>query len=228
MIAFIDEGLKDLIKDKKMVVYTPNSKGQMPNTYNKGMIPSSIPLCMNWYVGYTSKIMSDFNMFPITDEIGIGLQFFNIVNGANKRYDKYFMANPDNAKLVIELSDSELQQQLVSKKFIMILELGLIYSKKIKEASIKYGAEADTWDLQLSEANEYIQDTNPVDSDYTIIYAIAQARGRTLTEVAQSIISNNKSYKQTIGKLLAAKYSKKDEINAATTNNELINILETL
>jgi len=225
MIAHIDEGLTDLIQDKKTVLYTPNNKGQMPSSYNKGLIPSSIPIDMNWYIGYTNFIMEGFNMFEISDEIAEGLQFFNTIDGANKRYDKFFVPNENNEKLTITLDDDELFKQLTSKKYLMVAEVNRIYDIKFKQLIQKYGAESNTWRMQLSEAEAYIKDNN---SNCPIIKAISESRNIDIVDVANDIILNNNKYITAIGSLLGSKYSIKDSINGCSTNADLINILDTL
>jgi len=228
MIALIDEGIADIVQNKKVIIYTPNNKGQLPYSFNKSIIPSSIPVNLNWYIGYADSIMADFNMFEITDEIAVGLQFFNSVNGANKRYDKYFRPNADFEKLEIILTDLELAQQLASKQFLLLRELELIFSTKIEDISRTYGAESTTWSLQLEEANSIATAGTLVPEDYVILNSISTARNLTLLEVAEKVIANSDEYKANIGTTLAEKYTFKDRINSCTSNSALINITEEL
>ena len=64
MKLHIDKNLQN-VEDKFLVIYTANKKGQMPNSFDKSVIPSSVPMNSRWYLGYTNKILEDFNMFKI-------------------------------------------------------------------------------------------------------------------------------------------------------------------
>jgi len=222
-IPKIDNDLYDLVKDKKIVIYTPNKKGEMPNTFNKGVIPSSIPLNIRWFMGYTNIIMEDFNMFEISEDIAKGLQSFNIINGIYKRYDQYFVANPDNEKLQINMSDDDIVAQIASKKVLITYELSYIYNNKFNELYRYYGSESNTWNLQIEEAQKYLADTSsPIDNTkYPILNTISTSRNIDIANVAQSIIDNNNAYIAAVGTLLGQKYSFKDKITSATTNEEL-------
>jgi hypothetical protein len=224
-IPTIDLPISDKIIGKKVVIYTTNNKGEFPNSFMKVFIPSSIPIDMAWYVGYTPFIIDGFNMVEIPDIIAEGLQSFNIVNGSFKRYNQYNVANPNNDKLEIIMSESDLIKQLNAKKFLIQFELIRIYDNKIKELYTLYGSESDTWTTQLSEAKEYTKDQSAI---IPFITNVASIRGIKVDDLVKTILQKAEVFTSTISTIIGNKQLFSDRVEAASNDSELISIINEL
>lgn len=218
IIPQIDLPREELITGKRMVIYTANEKGEFPNTFDKTFIPSSISLENQWFIGYTINIIDGFNMFEIPDIIGIGLQSYNIINGSIKAYNQYNIANPNLEKLEIVMSEEDIVNQIRSKKFLIEYELMRVYNKKLKLLYGNYGVEADTWNLQLTEANAYIADNNSV---VPFITNLANIRGIDLLELANLIVAKALEFSIASSTLIGQKQLFLDRAKACSTNEEL-------
>ncbi len=217
-IPQVDLPREELITGKRMVIYTANAKGEFPNTFAKTFIPSSIPLENQWFVGYAINIIDGFNMFEIPDEIGAGLQSFNIINGSFKAYDQYNVANPDLEKLEIIMSQEDIDNQIASKMFLIEYELMRVFDKQLKLIYSTYGTEADTWTIQLTEAKAYINDNA---AEVPFITNLASIRGLVLLDLANRIIAKAELFSLASSTLVGQKQLFSDRAKACLTNEEL-------
>lgn len=223
IVPEIDLPISDLILGKKAVIYLPNTRGEFPNSYDKSFIPSSITVLQNWFVGYATNIIDDFNMIEVTDDILKGLQFCNIVNGTTVKYDKYGKINPNEEKILIVMTDVELALQLAAKALLTSLETSRIYANKTKLMYAEYfQTERDTWTIQYDEATLYTAD--PL-ANVPFITTLATARGISLATLASAILVKAEYFRNRLAALLGAKQKFEDRVAACTTDAELIIIL---
>jgi hypothetical protein len=220
-IPAIDRDREGVTLDKIMVIYTANEKGQFPATYNAAFIPSSASINTEFYMGYTNFLMSGFNMTEIPDEVGRGMQSFDIVNGEFKRYDKYGLPNPNDEKLEIIMTEQELAEQVLAKKEVYKKIVTLKINKKFSIIYELYGAETDTWDIQLSEAKEYQLDNT---ATIPFITNLANIRGLLIQELVDKILVKAAEYAEFSSALLGEKQVMHDRIDAAISNDELISL----
>lgn len=224
MILERDIEISDLIVGKKIVLYTPNEKGEMPNAAIKQFVPSSVNISLDrWFVGYTPEIINGFNMIEIPTEIAYGLQYFNIIDGTTKKYNMVGTINEDATKKLITLTEEQKALQIKAKKFVMILEL----NRKLDTKMVTYfngfsGVEKSTWDLQLSEAMAYKNNTN---SSSTVLNTMAEIRGITVDELADKVIQKATEYQLKVAKLIAEKQIIETHIQQTITDDELNTIL---
>ncbi len=222
IIPEVDAPIADSITGKKVVIYTASNKGEFPNSFMKTFIPSSIPLANDWYVGYTPLIIDGFNMVEISDIIVKGLQSYNIVNGSSKRYDQYNVANPNNEKLEIIMSEEDITNQIASKKFLINFELTRVYDIKIKSLYVEYGSEADSWNIQLEEAKAFTIDNQ---ASVPFIVNLATIREIPLTELVTLILAKADVFSLAMSTLIGNKQKFADKVKASLTDLELINII---
>jgi len=213
-IPEIDYPIINKVKDKKIVIYTANNVGEFPHNFTKSFIPSSIPIKLDWYVGYTNIILEDFNMIEISLDIAKGLQTFNIINHSKKRYDQYNRPNPNNEKKEIIMTDDELYLQVKAKKFLIEKEIIRMFDKKIDNLYKQYGRESDSWDIQYSEAIEYKNG----DMDTPFIDILSSERNISKEILIEKIITKNKEFKQIFAKIIAEKQILEDRLKIMDTD----------
>ena len=220
-IPEIDSQIKELVQNKKIVLYTANSNGEFPHSFTKSFVPSAIPINLEWYVGYTPFIIEGFNMIEISYEISQGLQMFNIENGTFKRYDRYGLPNENDEKLEIIMTEVELSTQVKSKKFVLKQELKRLYDTKINLEYQSYGREADSWNIQLEEAKMFISDKS---SDVPFIRNISEIRGVDLQLFVDTILKKADLFNKKLSSLIGNKQKLSDLIEK-TTDNKGLNLL---
>lgn len=215
-----DTNISDLIKNKIPVIYTANALGEYPNTFTKQFIPSSISVEGPWFVGYTPFIIEGFNMIPVSENILFGLQFFNIIDGSIKKYDKFGNFNDNNEKIKIILTDDEKKAQIEAKKIVVLEQLKLYSDKKINTLFSSYGTEKETWNIQIEEANNF---KNGID-DITFISVLAEKRGISLELLVEKIIEKNKIFREQSATIIGEKQNLVNKIKNSNSNEELNNI----
>lgn len=229
VIPEMDLTIANIISGKKAVVYSSNEKGEFPNTFDKSFIPSSITLTNNWYIGYTNSIIDGFNMIELTDNELYGLQFFNIIDGDIKKYDKFGRINPDEEKLEIVLLPEETVKQKNSKALLLDLELSKVYTRKIKLLYSSYPeVERDTWNIQYDEAVKYQLDNT---ASVPFITTLATARGVELSILVTLIISKANFFRDALATLIGEKQKYSDRIVTSIDNialNTLLTEIDTI
>src|SRR5574344_1635738 len=218
MIIESDKDILELIEGKKVVLYTPNAKGEMPNSAVKQFIPSSIMIRLdNWFVGYTPEIIDGFNMIEIDTDIVEGLQYFNIINGSTVKYDVYGNLNPESEKKVITMNEEQIIKQVTAKKKVIKLDSKLtVYFNQFSNV------ERNTWNSQLAEAQAYLKDHSV---ETPMLQIISTLRGLTLDEMVNKVILKSNEYQTMVATLIAEKQILESKIQAANTNEELNNLL---
>ena len=224
MIIESDKDILELIEGKKIVLYTPNTKGEMPNAAVKQFIPSSIMIRLdNWFVGYTPEIIDGFNMIEIDTDIAEGLQYFNIINGSTVKYDVYGNLNPESEKKVITMTEEQIIKQVTAKKKVMILETNRKLDSKLTVYFNQFSnVERNTWNSQLAEAQAYLKDHSV---ETPMLQIISTLRGLTLDEMVNKVIKKSNEYQTMVANLIAEKQILESKIQAANTNEELNNLL---
>jgi len=217
IVPEIDYPIINNIKDKKIVIYTANKVGEFPHNFTKSFIPSSIPIKLDWYVGYTNIMLDDFNMIEIPLDIARGLQSFNIINHSKKRYDQYNRPNPNNEKKEIIMTEDEIYLQVKAKKFLIEKEIIRIFNKKIDSLYNQYGRESDSWEIQYSEAIEYKNGNN----DTPFIDILSSKRNISKELLIEKIIAKNKEFKQKFAKIIAEKHTLEDKLKNMNTDTLL-------
>lgn len=221
MTIEVDMTIEEVIAGKKIVLYTPNMNGEMPNASIKQFVPSGVIMggLDGWFVGYTPVIIDGYNMIEITEEIACGLQYFTIEDGITKKYNAVGSLNPDGEKLLITLTDEQKTQQLVSKKYAMVVALNKKLDRKLTSYFNQFSVvEKSTWDIQLAEAKAYTVDNT---ASTPILSAIATERGLTVGDLAAKVLIKAASYQEMVAKLIGEKQALETRIQTASTNAEL-------
>jgi len=77
--------------------------------------------------------------------------------------------------------------------------------------------EKETWDLQISQANEY----KKTGSAGTIIQELAKAKGVTVANLVDSIVRNNEAYQTKVAKVLGVATKLRKELKNCNTVSDL-------
>lgn len=224
MAIEIDNGIIDLIEGKTIVLYTPNANGEMPNVAVKQFIPSSISMSLEkWYVGYTPEIINGFNMVEISEDIASGLQHFNIIDGETKKYDANGTLNEDGEKITITMTEDQLVKQIISKKFVMVLEANRKLDAKLSAYFNQFSTvEKDIWNLQLAEAQAFTKDNSIATP---VLSVIAGARGISVSELVAKVLVKAAEYQTMVASMIGAKQALETKIQAASTDAALNELL---
>ena len=215
-----DIALAELTANKKIVLYTHNMNGEMPNASIKQFIPSTVMIPLgDWFMGYTPTIIDGYNMIEISEEIATGLQYFSIEDGVTKKYNAVGTLNPDGEKLLITLTDEQKVQQLVSKKYAMVVVLNKKLDRKLTSYFNQFSSvEKATWDIQLAEAKSYTADNT---ASTPILSTIATERGLTVDDLVGKVLVKASAYQEMVAKLIGEKQSLETKIQKSTLDSEL-------
>lgn len=77
------------------------------------------------------------------------------------------------------------------------------------------------------EATRYLADPSPIDSEYPLLVHEATALNVTLAALATEILSTAAAWKTIAGKIEAVRISRNHQVNAATTQAEVVTIVTT-
>jgi hypothetical protein len=224
-----DVNLGDLISGKKIVLYTPNSIGETPNSAIKQFVPSTVMIGLDsWFVGYTPVIVDGFNMVEVTEEIASGLQHFHVVDGEVSKFSAFGAVNEGKEKILVSLTDAQKVSQVNSKKFILVLALNRNLDKKLSSYFNQFSSiEKSTWDSQLAEAKAFLADSTAATP---LLSGIAVGRGITVDELAQKVVEKATIYQGLVSELIGSKQALETQIQTAATDaalNELKISVET-
>jgi hypothetical protein len=224
MAIAIDTNIASEIEGKKIVLYTPNANGEMPNAAVKQFVPSSASINLDkWFLGYTPEIISGFNMVEVTEEIASGLQHFGIVDGTTKKYNANGDINENEAKELITLTEEQKAAQIISKKYVMVLEANRKLDAKLEAYFNNFSTvEKSTWDLQLVEAKAFKVD-NSVETP--VLTSIASSRGITVSELADKVLEKAAVYQSMVATMIGEKQALETKIQNAADDVTLNTIL---
>lgn len=167
---------------------------------------------------FTPTQISDYNIIEITDPTlisDLSLLDYSIQDDGSVRK----MTTGPNP--LSEPLDEQLASFLRGAKFISKRNVGLVYDIKFSAVTYSETAlEKSSWDQQLSEAYNVI---NSGAITAPLLSVLASAKGITLNEMAQRVITASELYTATCNQLVTELKTHTSMIESATTALELKN-----